>query len=266
MHLVFDVGNTETVIGLFQGGDVRAHWRVSSYAARSIDEYGVLLLQLLRSRGFDPDAVASATIASVVPALTSSLLEACHRYLSAEAVVIDARSPLPIRLDVDEPLTVGADRIVNTLAASRLYRTDTVVVDLGTATTYDCITADGTFVGGVIAPGVRTALERLSERTAKLPRVDLSAPDRVIGRRTEDCLRSGGFFGAVDAIDGMVARIRREWQRPDAVAVATGGLAGVIAPYCTTVSFVEPFLTLYGVRFAREHLDRDGGSDNVLTG
>jgi type III pantothenate kinase len=254
------------VLGLFGDGQLRAHWRIASSAARSIDEYGIVLLSLLRSRDFDPRQVASVSIASVVPGLTGVLSEACHRYLSIEAVVIDARSPLPIRLDVDEPLTVGADRIVNTLAASRLYRTDTLVVDLGTATTFDCITADGTFIGGVISPGVRTGIERLSERTAKLPRIELSVPARVIGRRTEDCLRSGAFYGAVDAIDGMVVRIRQEWQRPDAVAVATGGLAPVIAPYCRTVAFVEPFLTLYGIRFAREHLDEHGGGEVVLTG
>lgn len=266
MHLVFDVGNTETVLGLVSDGEIRSSWRLSSDSGRTPDEYGLALRQLLLADDLHPEAVQSVTIASVVPTITGILTAACERHLHVEAVSIDARTSLPIRLDVQEPLTVGADRIVNTLAASRLYRNDTVVVDLGTATTYDCITHDGVFVGGVIAPGVRTGAERLTDRTAKLPRIDLAPPVRVIGRRTEECLRSGIFYGAVDAIDGMVTRIREEWERPHAVVVATGGLASMLAPYCKTVGFVEPFLTLYGVWFAREHVDQDREAAAVRSG
>ena len=142
---------------------------------------------------------------------------------------------------IDAMLEIGADRIVNTLAAAEIYRRDTIAVDLGTATTFDCITGDGAFIGGVIAPGVRTGAEMLVRRTAKLPRVELERPPRVIGRRTETCLHSGIFFGAVDGIDGIVRRIKDEWQRPDAYVVATGGLATTVAPHCTTVDLVEPF-------------------------
>lgn len=258
MDLVFDVGNTETVVGLFDSGELRAHWRFGTHAQRTADEYGLLLRQFLEVEGLAASAVRSATIGSVVPAMTATLRGGCARFLGVEAAAVDARTPLPIRLDVEEPLTVGADRIVNTLAARRLFATDTIVVDLGTATTYDCITADGVFIGGVIAPGVRTAAERLTERTAKLPRVELRAPERVIGRRTESCLQSGIFFGAVDAIDGTVRRIRDEWDRPDALVVATGGLAGLIGPYCATVARVEPYLTLQGLLFAHEHLAGTG--------
>lgn len=266
MHLVFDVGNTETVLGLVSDGEIRSSWRLSSDSGRTPDEYGLTLRQLLLADDLRPEGVQSVTIASVVPTITGILTAACERHLHVEAVSIDARTSLPIRLDVQEPLTVGADRIVNTLAASRLYRNDTIVVDLGTATTYDCITHDGVFIGGVIAPGVRTAAERLTDRTAKLPRIDLTAPVRVIGRRTEECLRSGIFYGAVDAIDGMVTRVRDEWERPHAVVVATGGLASLLAPHCRTVGFVEPFLTLYGVWFAREHVDQDRVSASVRSG
>lgn len=254
MDLVFDVGNTETVAGAYQGGELRAHWRIASDTRRTSDEYGLLLRQLLAAEGLRHDGVRSATIGSVVPTMTLTLQDACRRFLDVPAATVDARTPLPIRLDVEEPLTVGADRIVNTLAALRLYHADTIVVDLGTATTFDCITAEGVFVGGVIAPGVRTAAERLTERTAKLPRVELRAPERVIGRRTEACLQSGIFYGAVDAIDGTVRRIKEEWERPNALVVATGGLAGLIGPYCTTVALVETFLTLQGLLFAHEHL------------
>lgn len=259
MDLVFDVGNTETVVGAYDGGELRAHWRISSDTRRTADEYGLLLRQLLATAGVAADAPArSATVGSVVPTMTLTLQDACRRFLGVVPATVDARTPLPIRLDVEEPLTVGADRIVNTLAALRLYHADTIVVDLGTATTFDCITAEGVFVGGVIAPGVRTAAERLTERTAKLPRVELRAPERVIGRRTEACLQSGIFYGAVDAIDGTVRRIKEEWERPNALVVATGGLAGLIGPYCATVALVEPFLTLQGLLFAHEHLAGSG--------
>jgi type III pantothenate kinase len=185
----------------------------------------------------------------------------CERHLGSNVVLIDARTPLPIRFDFDEPLTVGADRIANTLAAAALYRRDTIAVDLGTATTFDCITADGTFVGGIIAPGVQSGAETLVRRTAKLPRVELDKPANVIGKRTEQALRSGIFFGAVESIDGIVRRIKDEWRRPEALVVATGGLASVIGPHCKSVDRIEPFLTLYGLDIALRHVEerRSGG-------
>ena len=188
-----------------------------------------------------------------MPPFTPVLVQAVAQ-MECAATVIDGTTPLPIRLDVDEPMTVGADRIVNTLAAARLYGRDTIAVDLGTATSFDCITGDGTFIGGVIAPGVMTGAETLVSRTAKLPRIDLKAPPTVIGRRTEAVLRSGIFYNAVDGIDGIVRRIKAEWQRPDAFVVATGGLAPLIVPHCTTVQHVEPALTLHGLRIALEHI------------
>ncbi|HET9982116.1 MAG TPA: type III pantothenate kinase [Longimicrobiales bacterium] len=254
MNLVFDVGNTETVLGLFEAGTLQEHWRISTWPERTVDEAGLLVRSLVRESGFDLELVTGSTIASVVPPLTPVLTEMCERHLGVRTLVIDARSALPIRLDVEEPNTVGADRIVNTLAAARLYRTDTIAVDLGTATTFDCITRDGVFCGGVIAPGVHTGAESLVRRTSKLPRVDLEPPQNVIGRRTETAIRSGIFFGAVDAIDGIVRRIKEEWRRPDALVVATGGLATLIAPHCATVDRIEPFLTLYGLDLAFQHL------------
>ena len=149
--------------------------------------------------------------------------------------------------------TVGADRIANTLAASKLYGRDTIAVDLGTATTYDCITGDGTFIGGVISQGIQAGLDWLGSKTAKLPTVELEPPERVIGRRTETCIRSGVFYSAIDAVDGVVGRIRDEWGRPDALVVATGGYSEVVGPHCTTVERVEPFLTLYGLALAGRH-------------
>lgn len=254
MILTMDVGNTETVLGLFHDGDLRDHWRFSTGPERTVDELGLLVRALLRESGHDFRDLSAASIGSVVPPMTPQLVDMCTRYLDVPASVVDATADLPIRIAIDEPLSVGADRIANTLAAATLYARDTIAVDLGTATTFDCISADGEFVGGIISPGIHTGAETLVRRTAKLPRINLERPPSVIGRRTETALRSGIFFSAVDAIDGMVRRIREEWGRPDAWVVATGGLAPLIGRQCTTVDHIEPFLTLYGLEIAHRHL------------
>lgn len=258
MILTFDVGNTETVIGLFETGELIDHWRISTHAERSVDELGLLVRALIRESGYDSDAIIGAVIGSVVPPMTPGLVEMCERHLGARVVQVDARSRLPIRLEVDEPLSVGADRIANTLAAAHLFKRDTIAVDLGTATTFDCISGDGAFLGGVISPGVHTGAETLVRRTARLPRIDLSAPETVIGRRTDTALRSGIFYGAVDAIDGMVRRMKSEWRRPNALVVATGGLAPLLGPHCQTVERIEPYLTLYGLELAWGFLSEGG--------
>ena len=251
MIIVFDVGNTETTIGVFDGEELRAHWRITTGAVRTADEYGVLLTELVRSANVATKSLDGASIGSVVPGVTGPLAEACERWLEAPVTQIDARSALPITLDVEEPMTVGADRIINTLAASRMYRSDCIVVDLGTATTYDCITANGVFLGGVIAPGITTSADTLVRRTSKLPATELVPPARVIGRRTEECIRAGVMLGAAESIDGLVRRIKREWPtRATVKVIATGGLADVIAPLCTEIELVEPYLTLQGLRMA----------------
>lgn len=255
MLIVFDVGNTETTVGVFRGEAMVAHWRLMTESARTPDEIGVLLQGLLRAAGEDPAAIRAAAIGSVVPPVTNPLALACEHYLNVRPLIIDASSPLPIVLDVDEPLTVGADRLINTLAASRLYARDTICVDLGTATTFDCITSDGVFLGGVIMPGVHTSAETLTRRTSKLPATELVPPQRVIGRRTEECIRAGVIFGAADSIDGIVRRIKREWPRESVPwVVATGGLAETLQPICREFDRVEPFLTLEGLRIAHELL------------
>jgi len=253
--IVFDVGNTETTIGLFDGQALVRSWRITTGVTRSHDEYGVLLRGLLHASGIAPAAVAGAALGSVVPPVTEPLTAACRAYLGVDPLIIDARAPLPIRVQVDDPLTVGADRLINTLAASRLYGRDTICVDLGTATTFDCITADGVFIGGVIMPGVRSSAETLTRRTSMLPATELTAPPRVIGTRTVDCIRSGVIFGAAGAIDGVVRRIKAEWPGPATPwVVATGGLAAFLDPFCEEVDAVEPHLTLIGLRIAFELL------------
>jgi type III pantothenate kinase len=250
--LVADVGNTETTLGVYEGEALRAHWRIMTDVPRTADEFGVLLRQLVSDEGVDPTRITGACIASVVPRITAPLTSACKRWLPDKPVhLVDGRSKLPITLDVEEPLTVGADRIVNTLAASRLYKRDAIVVDLGTATTYDCITEDGVFLGGVIAPGVLMMAESLTRKTSKLPATELQLPKQIIGRRTEECIRAGVMYGAAESIDGLVRRIKAEWPRKKTpLVVATGGLSETFQPLCGELEKVDPFLTLRGLEMA----------------
>ncbi|MEM7418070.1 MAG: type III pantothenate kinase [Gemmatimonadota bacterium] len=255
MQLVVDVGNTETVVGLATSTtELAAEWRVSSSVPRTGDEMTALIRAFLAGAGFPEDEIVRGVVGSVVPSVNHVWSKTIRAISGAEVVAVGPASPLPIRLDVEEPLSVGADRIVNTLAAMKLYGRDTIAVDLGTATTFDCITADGVFLGGVISPGLRAGLEWLSARTAKLPKVELQPTEAVIGRRTETCIQSGVFYQAVEAVDGIVRRIKDEWEGPEPLVVATGGFANAIGPHLRTVDKVEPFLTLYGLAMAGELL------------
>lgn len=255
MLLTLDIGNTEITLGLFAGSALEAHWRLTTHPDRTPDEWGGALAAFLVHAGHSPNEVRAACLASVAPMVTQSIVDGIRRATNLTSTAVDARSQLPVILDVDEPLSVGADRIVNALAAIQLYRADTIVVDFGTATTFDCVTADGRFIGGVIMPGLRTAADELTRRAAKLPAAELKAPERVIGRRTEECIQAGVLYGTADAVDGLVGRIRAEWPgdgRPG--VVATGGLASVVTPLTTTIERTDPELTLQGLRLAAGHL------------
>jgi len=256
MQLVVDVGNTETVIGLASGKkELAGHWRISSSESRTIDEMTVLVRAFLSDSALGDSAITRGIVGSVVPTANRVWTKTLRRIVAGDVVIIDPQSDLPIELDVEEPMSVGADRIVNTLAARELYHRDTIVVDLGTATTFDCITTEGVFKGGVISPGLLTGIDWLASRTAKLPRVELTPPPTVIGRRTETCIQSGIFYQAIDSIDGMVKRLREEWGHPDAYTVATGGFANTIGPHLATIDRIEPFLTLFGLAMAGEYLE-----------
>lgn len=259
MLLVLDIGNTEITLGLFDGDTLAGRWRLTTNPDRTPDEWGAALLAFLLQAGRSPNEITGVCHASVAPGVTQALIRGVEAIVGQRAVAVDARSKLPVTLDVDEPLTVGADRIVNTLAAVDLYRVDTVVVDFGTATTFDCITADGRFIGGVIMPGLRTSSDQLTRRAAKLPATELERPAHVIGRRTEECIQAGVLFGTADAVDGIVERIVREWpgkKRPK--VVATGGLASLVAPLCRTIEVTAPDLTLHGLYLAARHLKVGG--------
>lgn len=255
MLLAVDVGNTEVTLGLFLEDRLSGQWRVTTVVTRTPDEWSTLLTSFMAYAGHSTHEVRAAVEASVAPSVTGVLAEGIAKAIGIQPVRVGPESPLPIVLDVDEPKSVGADRVINTLAAAELYQRDTIVVDFGTATTFDCITKDGRFLGGVIAPGVQTAADQLTRRAAKLPATELTAPAHVIGRRTEDCIRAGVVFGTADAVDGIVRRIQREWpggERPG--VVATGGLAPLVAPLCETIERIEPDLTLVGLRIAAHHL------------
>lgn len=255
MLLAIDIGNTEITAGLFQGDRLSAHWRMTTNPDRTPDEWAGAIGTFLVNRGHSPNEVRAACIASVAPGVTLSVSDGVAEATGARPTIIDARTPLPVVLDVDDPLSVGADRVVNVLAGLDRYHADLIVVDFGTATTFDCITADGRFIGGVIMPGIRTAADQLTQRAAKLPATELEPPARVIGRRTEECIQAGVLFGTADAVDGLVERIRAEWPGAgEPRAIATGGLAPLVAPLCRTLEETVDDLTLTGLRLAARHL------------
>lgn len=259
MLLAFDIGNTETTVGLFAGDRLEAHWRLHSTPQRTPDEWASAFTAHLTQAGHSTQEIRASIVASVAPQVTESLCDGIELATTREPVRVDARSKLPIVLDVDEPLTVGADRIVNTLAAVQLFKKDTVVVDFGTATTFDCIIHEGgrgRFIGGVIMPGMRTASDELVRKTAKLPATELLPPTHAIGRRTEDCIRVGVLWGTADAVDGLVRRIKAEWpSKSQPIVVATGGLATLVVPLCKEIESVHSDLTLVGLRIAAAALD-----------
>lgn len=258
MLLTIDIGNTETTAGLFDDDLLRAHWRLTTTAMRTADEMRVLLSQLVSAEGIATESVNGVALCSVVPTITQSTVDACDLAFRVTPVLVDARSTLPISLDVDEPLTVGADRVVNTLAASQLYRRDCIVVDMGTATTYDCVSRQGSFFGGIIQPGVQTSASMLFATTAMLPSTALGTPARAIGTNTADCIRAGVVYGAADSIDGLIGRIKGEWPSPEVpFVVATGGLAETFRAFCTSFNAVDPALTLRGLRLAHDILSNN---------
>ncbi|MEJ2334624.1 MAG: type III pantothenate kinase [Gemmatimonadales bacterium] len=254
MILAIDVGNTETVLGVLDGLETVRSWRLATERGRTSDELTLLVRGFLHDDGLPDERPAGAVVASVVPVLDRAWEGVCSS-LGFEVVFLTAGSAdrIPIRLDVDEPFEVGADRLANTLAIAERSR-NAIVVDVGTATTFDCITAEGVFLGGVIAPGPLAGMERLSQAASKLMQVDVAPPERVIGRNTIACLGSGVFYSVVDAIDGIVRRILAEWRPGAPLVIGTGGLADLIAPHCETIERVEPHLTLQGLAIAGRHL------------
>lgn len=247
MLLTVDVGNTNVTLGLYQGDQLGPRWRLATDHERMPDEWGLQFVGLLVHAGYRTADLTGICLASVVPPLTSRIVSACREYLSQEPLVVDAGVKTGVRVLYEDPRAVGADRIVDAAAVQHFYGGPACVVDFGTATTFDGISAEGDYLGGAIAPGIGIAAEALFHRTAKLPRVELLRPPTAIGRNTVHAMQSGLLFGYVALVEGMVARFRQELG-PAMKVIGTGGLAEVIARETEVIQILAPWLTLDGLR------------------
>lgn len=251
MLLAIDVGNTNVTLGVFLDGKLQTTWRIATSIHREADEYATVLLALLQHNQIAPGSVTEAAMCSVVPPLTTTFTGLCRRYFKCEPLVVEAGVKTGIRIAMDNPREVGADRVVNAAAARHLYGGPIIVTDFGTATTFDVVSAEGEYLGGAIAPGIAVGAEALFTRTAQLPRVELVRPKRVIGKSTVAAMQAGILFGYVGLVEGLVARIRAELGA-NAKVVATGGLAGLVASETSVIEVIAPDLTLIGLRIIYE--------------
>ena len=251
MLLTIDVGNTNIVYGLFDGPRLAHQFRVESGRGRTGDEYAVVLRELLAMVGVQKDQVDAAIVASVVPAITDPMIGLVRRAFDIEAKVVGPGIKTGMSILYENPREVGADRIVNAVAAFEKVKSGVIVVDFGTATTFDCVTPKGEYLGGVIAPGIQISADALFSRAAKLPRVEVALPPKVVGRNTLHSMQSGIVYGYVGLVDGLVTRLRAELGYACDV-IATGGLASLIAPLSTTIREVDDVLTLVGLRILHE--------------
>jgi type III pantothenate kinase len=251
MFLAIDIGNTNITLGLYEGDRLGPRWRFATGHGKMPDEYGMLIVGLIRHVGIDANEIRAAAMASVVPPLTGTLAEACRRYLGCEPMIVDGTCYTGVRIRCDDPTQVGADRIVDAAAAYKLHGGPACIVDFGTATTFDAISREGDYLGGAISPGIAIAADALFQRAAKLSRVDIQRPPAAIGRNTAHSLQSGLLFGYVGLVEGMVARFRAELG-PETRVIATGGLAEVIAKETKAISIIAPWLTLDGLRLIHD--------------
>jgi type III pantothenate kinase len=251
MLLAVDVGNTQTHLGMFRDSELLEHWRFATVRESTADELATVLVGLLQLRGLTLEDVDAAIVSSVVPQLVHEYQAVGERYLGDSLIVVGPglRSGIPIR--TENPHEVGADRLVNSVAAYDRVGSACIVVDFGTAITYDVVSADGELLGAIISPGIEISMEALSERAARLPKVELEAPRELIGRSTETSIQSGVIYGFAGQVDGIVSRLREELG-VEARAIATGGLATSIAPFCEEIDEVDDLLTLTGLRLLWE--------------
>jgi type III pantothenate kinase len=246
MLLVIDIGNTNIVLGVFEGNALEHSWRVSTRRDQTSDEYAVLCRNLFQVDGLSIDDVDSAAICSVVPPLNDTFDQLTRRFFGVDPLFVDPEKQTMISVRYHHPSDVGADRIVNALAAGKIYGKPAIVVDFGTATTFDAVSVDGGYVGGIIAPGVGISAEALFARAAKLPRIEIRQPSHTIGQTTVESMQSGIFFGYIGLVDGILKRMKRELGSP--VVVATGGYAKLFATEYSGFDAIEEDLTMHGLR------------------
>lgn len=251
MLLAMDIGNTSITLGLFQADALGPRWRLASDNDRTSDEYGILLVQLIERLGIQCRDIGEIAIASVVPPLTGTLERACQDYLRAVPLIVNAGTRTGIPLRYEDPKQVGADRVVNAVAVRRIYKGPACIVDFGTATIFDAISADGEYLGGAIAPGIEIASDALFRRAAKLPRVEIMRPPSAIGRNTVHSLQSGLLYGYVGLVEGMVARFRSELGS-EMKTIGTGAQVEMIAKETHCIDIVEPWLALQGLKMIYE--------------
>ena len=248
MILVFDVGNTNIVLGAYKGDKLLDFWRVSTDTQKTADEYGIIIKQLFVHQGYSIDDVKAVIISSVVPPMMYTLEHMTRKYFKKEALVVGPGIKTGMNIKYDNPKEVGADRIVNAVAGYEMYGGPLIIVDFGTATTYCAIAKNGDYLGGAISPGVRISMDALYQRTAKLPRVELLKPDTVICKNTISSIQSGVIFGYVGQVDYIVRRMKKELGDENAKVIATGGLSKLIASESETIDVVNGLLTLEGLR------------------
>ena len=251
MLLAADIGNTNITLGVFDGEKLKGTWRIATGVHRMPDEYAIMILGFFDRQHIKVSEIKDVVLCSVVPPLIGNFEELCQRYMHVTPLVVEAGVKTGIRICMDNPREVGADRIVNAVAAHQLYGGPVIVIDLGTATTFDAVSGEGDYLGGAIAPGISIATEALFTRTAALPRVELAPPKRAIGRNTIAAMQSGIVFGYVGLIEGVVSRIQKELG-DKAKVVATGGYAELLAKETRIINVVNPDLTLVGLRLIYE--------------
>lgn len=251
MLLAVDIGNTNITLGVFDGDKLKTTWRVATGIHRMADEYASLLLDLFDRRGIAASQIKEVAMCSVVPPLITVFEEVCRRYLKISPLIVQAGVKTGVRILLDNPREVGPDRVVNAAAAHHLYGGPLIVIDLGTAITFDAVSKEGDYLGGAIAPGIAIATEALFNRTAMLPRVELIPPKKAIGKNTVTALQSGIVYGYVTLIEGMVNRIRQELEG-EVKVIATGGYAELLARETPVIQEVNPDLTLIGLRLIYE--------------
>jgi type III pantothenate kinase len=249
MLLAVDVGNTNVKLGVYDDRQLVASWRLTTRREQTADEYGVFTHTMLRSHGLEPTQVTDVAVSSTVPAVQRTMEEMARRYFGVSPFVVDPGVNVALAMRVDYPREVGPDRVVKVVGAVELYGPPLIIIDFGTATTFECVSTRGEFMGGAIAPGIATAADALTARAARLFRVDLTRPASAIGRNTVTNIQSGIIYGYAGLVDGLVARMRDEMEGAPKV-VATGGLVGLMDGLARTIDLVNPHLTLEGLRIA----------------